>query len=230
MAHAVDNALLSRIDEISLGPRNKQWHAAMKATQWRISADRERFTVRSWRETEGEDLQIRRAKLVAAVLDGIGINIHPFDEIVGRPTPWVIGCCTAIDVNGDYIPGLTEGRDIELTMDAQTSIDAEAAGILREAVATFGGSTMREATYKAWRALVGDWAENAEAAKLKDPTLDAAITGQSTSTLSWAKILDTGLRGYIDEASAHIDTFIRNKETDINMLYFWLARDVSISS
>jgi formate C-acetyltransferase len=221
MAHTVDNELLSRIDGLTLSSRNKEWHTAMKAAPWRLFADRERWTVKSWRETEGEDLQIRRAKLVASVLDNIEINIHAFDEIVGRPTPWVIGCCTAIDANGDYIKGLLDGGDVKLTMDARTSVDAGAAGILREAIETFGGNTMREATYKAWRQLVGDWAENAEAAKLKDPTLDAAITGQSTSTLSWGKILKVGLRGYIEEAESHIDSFIENKETDINKLYFW---------
>ena len=220
MAMKINHALLAQIDKLELSRRNQDWHAAMKAAPWRLSADRERWTVKSWRETEGEDLQIRRAKLVACVLDEIEINIHPFDEIVGRPTPWVIGCCSAIDMNGDYIQGLADGG-VDLTMDARTFVDAESAAILREAVDTFKGTTMREATVKAWQALVGDWADDAEAAKLKDPSLDAAITGQSTSTLSWPKILRVGLRGYIEEAEAHIARFIERKETDINRLYFW---------
>ncbi|MDR2354798.1 MAG: hypothetical protein LBE16_01245, partial [Clostridiales Family XIII bacterium] len=61
----------------------------------------------------------------------------------------------------------------------------------------------------------------AEAAKLKDPSLDAAITGQSTSTLSWSKILRVGLRGYIDECERHIAEFNARGETEIDKIYFW---------
>lgn len=217
----INEALLKRIDGLKLSQRNSDWRNAVKAAPWRISADREQWTVKSWTQTEDEDIQIRRAKLVAAVLDGIEINIHPFDEIVGRPTPWVIGCCTAIDVNGDYIPGLLSDNEIDLTMGAHTSINGESAAILRRAVEVFGGKTMREATTEAWRQLVGEWAENAEAAKLKDPSLDAAITGQSTSVLSWRKILRVGLYGYLEEAKAHINEFLRKKDSDIGKFYFW---------
>ena len=230
MPETIDRGVLERIDALELSPRNIEWHRAMKSAPWRLCADRERWTVKSWRETEGEDLQIRRAKLVARVLDEIEINIHPFDEIVGRPTPWVIGCCTAIDVNGDYIPGISGGGSVNLTLDANANIDAESAAILLEAVDTFKGKTMREATEKAWRELVGDWSDDAQAAKLKDPSLDAAITGQSTSTLSWSKILRVGLRGYIEEAKMQIGRFIEQKATDINKVYFWQSAIITLEA
>ena len=76
-------------------------------------------------------------------------------------------------------------------------------------------------TYKAWEALVGSWAKDAEDAKLKDPSLDAAITGQSTSLLSWQKILRVGLKGYIKECQEHIDAYIAAGGTDIDKIYFW---------
>ena len=106
MANTIRRELLDRIDRLGLTPRNLAWRKAMKEAGWRISADRERWTVQSWRETEGEDLELRRAKLLACVLDNLTIAIHPFDEIVGRPTPWIIGCQTSFDVCGDYIPGI----------------------------------------------------------------------------------------------------------------------------
>ncbi|MDR1822180.1 MAG: hypothetical protein LBQ91_07075 [Oscillospiraceae bacterium] len=220
MANKIDSELLARIDELKLSRRNSEWRQAMKSAPWRVYADRERWTVKSWRETEGEDLQLRRAKLVACVLDNLEIKIHPFDEIVGRPTPGVIGCCTAIDVGGDYIPGLTEG-EIGLTMDAHAAISPEDAAILRQSVSVFSGHTMREATYRAWEQLVGSWARDAESAKLKDPSLDVSITAQSTSTLLWSKILRVGLRGYIDECRAKIEDYLAGNGTDVNKIYFW---------
>ena len=224
MAHTIDRALLDRIDKLELSERNKAWRAAMKAAGWRVSADREQWTVRSWRETEGEDLEIRRAKLLACVLDNLTIAILPFDEIVGRPTPWVIGCQTAFDVCGDYIPGIwNDSGDFAATLDASVHIDRAGLETLRESARLFRHRNLPEMTYKAWETLVGSWVKDVEEAKLKDPTLDAAITAQSTSVLSWAKILRVGLRGYIDECRAHIRAAREAGETNIDRFYFWEA-------
>ncbi|MDR2605824.1 MAG: hypothetical protein LBC38_00905 [Oscillospiraceae bacterium] len=222
MAKTVDSSLFERIDKLTLSANNERWRAAMKASDWVIYPEREKWTVKSWRETEGEDIQIRRAKLVAAVLDHIEIKIHDFDEIVGRPTPGVIGCATSIDVCGDYMPAIwNDTGTVDATMDASVTMDMESIELLRESARTFGGRSAQEMTYKAWEQAVGDWAKNAEAAKLKDPSLDSAIYGQSTSVLSWRKILSVGLSGYIAECRAKIEEFRRGGDTDINRLYFW---------
>ena len=224
MAYAVDKALLDRIDGLELSERNKTWRAEMKAAGWRVSADREKWTVKSWRETEGEDLEIRRAKLLACVLDNLTIAIHPYDEIVGRPTPWVIGCQTAFDVCGDYVPGIwNDSGDFAATLDASVHIDREGLETLREGARTFKHRNFPEMTYKAWETLVGSWVKDVEEAKLKDPTLDACISPHSTSVLSWAKIIRVGLKGYIAECREHIEEAKAAGETDMRRFYFWEA-------
>jgi formate C-acetyltransferase len=196
----------------------------MKAAPWKLFPDRERWTVKSWNETEGEDIQLRRAKLLKEILDNVTINILPFDQVVGRLTPTVIGCATAIDVSGDYIPDLwNDDGQIGMSLDASVALEKDELEILRTSVRTFAGKTAPEMTYKAWHELVGDWARDAEAAKLKDPTLDTAIFGQVTSTLNWEKILRVGLRGYINEAKANIDRFIADQRKDVDCVYFWRA-------
>ena len=52
-------------------------------------------------------------------------------------------------------------------------------------------------------------------------TLDVGIYGQCTSVLMWEKILNKGLRGFIDDAKARIENFKKNHETAIDKLYFW---------
>ncbi len=223
--------LLEKIDRLELSARNRAWRAAMKAAGWRVSPDRERWTVKSWKETEGEDLEIRRAKLLACILDNLTIAIQPYDEIVGRPTPWVIGCQTSFDVCGDYIPGIwDDSGDFAATLDASVHIDAEGLEILRESARLFRGKTMPEMTYKAWEALVGSWEKDAEASKLKDPSLDSAITGQSTSVLHWDKILEVGLRGYIEQCRQHIEAARTAMETDIRKIYFWEASIICLEA
>jgi formate C-acetyltransferase len=218
----INTKLLGRIDALELSERNQQWKQAMYASGWKLFADREKWTVASWHETEGEDIQVRRAKLFKKIVENIEIRIHDYDLIVGRLTPGVIGCATAFDVCGDYIPDIwKDTAELSITMDANVGMDPESIEILRNSAREFRGKTAPERTYKAWEAVVGSWIKEAEAAKLKDPTLDSGIFGQTTSVLMWEKILGKGLRGFIHESQEHIDAFIANRETDIDKLYFW---------
>ncbi len=218
----VNTELLNRIDALPLSERNQQWKKTMKASGWKLFADREKWTVASWRETEGEDIQIRRARLFKKIVEKIEIRIHDYDVIVGRLTPSVIGCTTAFDVCGDYIPDIwKDSNELNISLNANVGMDPESIEVLRNSASEFRGKTAPEMTYKAWEAVVGSWIKDAEAAKLKDPTLDSGIFGQVTSVLMWKKIIGKGLRSFINEAQDHIDAFIANRETDIDKLYFW---------
>ena len=222
--YEIDHSLLERIDKLELSERNRQWREEVRKAPWRVYADRERWTVASWKETEGEDLEIRRAKLLKKVMENVQIAIHPFDEIVGRPTVSVIGCQTAFDVCGDYVKDIwDESGVIGVTLDASATLSQEDLQILREAATIFNPISLPAKTYKAWEELVGSWAVDAEAAKLKDPGLQDGITPQTTSTFIWDKILKIGLKGYIQECREHLDNYIANQGTDINKIYFWKA-------
>jgi formate C-acetyltransferase len=218
----IDEDLLRRIDALELDDRILAWRKAMRAAPWKLHAEREKYTVESWRATEGEDIQLRRAKLVKNILDNVKIAILDFDVIVGRSTPTVIGCCTSIDVCGDYIPDLREDKnEVNLTMNANASLDEESLRILRESVRVFGGKTAPEMANKAWADVLGDWPKDTTDAKVKDPTLDAGIFGQVTSVPMWGKLLSKGLRSVIEEAQGHIDAFRETQSTDIDKFYFW---------
>jgi len=221
MASEIKQELLTEIDRLTLSPANQAWRSAMKSAPWCLHADRERWTVASWEETEGQDLELRRAKLLEKILQNLTITILPFDLIAGRVTPTVIGCITAMDISDDYIPAIWNDDEVDLTMDASVELDHESLEVLRKAARTFAGKTAPEMTTKAWEAAFGDWEKNAEAAKLKDPSIDAAVFGQVTTALDWPKILRVGLKGYIAEAEAHIARFRQNNDTNINRLYFW---------
>lgn len=218
----VNNEILERIDELTLSERIQQWKKAVQSSEWKLFPDREKWTVKSWCETEGEDIQIRRAKLLKKILENIEIRIQDYDVIVGRLTPSVIGCATAFDISGDYIPGLwSDKAELNITMDANVGLDSESIEALRNSARLFSGKTAPDMTYKAWDELVGSWVKDVEQAKIKDPTLDVGIFAQCTSVLQWEKILNNGIRSFIDDAQTHIDEFTRNQEADIDKLYFW---------
>ncbi|MDR0310097.1 MAG: hypothetical protein LBJ21_00780 [Acidobacteriota bacterium] len=218
----INMQLLDKIDALRLGENILAWKSAMKAAGWKLYAEREKWTVASWRETEGLDIQLRRALLFKKVVENVKIRIHGFDRIAGRLTPGIIGCMTSIDVCGDYIPGIWKDSDaLKITMDASVGMNRESVELLRESARTFRGKTAPDMTYKAWEAVVGGWIKDAEAAKLKDPTLDSGIFGQVTSVLMWEKIIGKGLRSVIEEAEGRIAAFIEKQESDIDRLYFW---------
>ena len=229
--YEIDRALLEQIDKLELSERNIAWRKAMKAAPWRVYVERERLALRSWRETEGEDLELRIAKMLQTVMAGVPIKIHPFDEIVGRPTTGVIGCQTAVNVCGDYIHDIwNDDGVIGVTLDASAILNKEELEVLREAVRTFEPICMPKRTYDAWHELVGDWAKEAEAAKLKDPGLQNGITGQSTSTLDWPNILPAGLKEYIRRCQSRIDDYIASGGTDVNRVYFWRAAIITLQA
>ena len=218
----INTDLLEQIDKIELSPRLQQWKAAVKASDWALFADREKWTVASWLETEGEDLQIRRAKLFKSIVENVEIKILDNDVIVGRLTPSVIGCATAFDISGDYIRDIwKDDAQLHVTMDANVGLDAESLEILRKSARLFRGKTAPEMTYKAWEAIVGSWAKDVEKAKLKDPTLDTGLFGQCSSVLMWDTLLKDGLRSLVNEAEGRIQAFTANRETDVDKLYFW---------
>ncbi|MFC2004446.1 glycyl radical protein [Chloroflexota bacterium] len=64
-----------------------------------ICCERSRLVTESWRETEGEPLDIRRAKLFRRVLQGISIVIRDGELIVGSQTKYVRGASPAVDFN-----------------------------------------------------------------------------------------------------------------------------------
>ena len=218
----VNEKLLGEIEEIELSPRNRAWREAVRSAGWRIHGDRQRLALESWRETEGEDLELRRAKLLEKVLEELPIDILPFDLIAGRATPTVLGCQTAMDICGDYIPAIwkDDGR-VDATMDASVLLDEETLAILREAALEFRGKTAPDLSYKAWEAVCGSLGRDLEDAKLKDPSLDAAVFGQVTTAFNWDKILAVGLPGYIAEAEARLAEFRAGTDTDVSKAYFW---------
>ena len=66
-----DEAMLKRIDNVQLGDRLFQLKDAMFSAPRIISVDRARLAMESWKDTEGEDIELRRAKLFKKVLGGV---------------------------------------------------------------------------------------------------------------------------------------------------------------
>lgn len=214
-----DKGLLKKIDDLQLSERLFQLKDAMFSAPRMISVERARLAMESWKETEGEDIELRRARLFRKVLEGAPIAIHDIDIIVGRETEHLIGAPVFVDETGDCIPGLwDEGDSLSRAMVFQAKEDK---GVLRECSRFFAGKTAPDHVKDTWYSVVGDWAKDISDAKGADPTPDSGYFPGVTNRAMWEKVLSKGMRGLIEEAQAGLQRFKEMKETDVNKLYFW---------
>ncbi len=220
-ASSLDEGLLRRIDELQLSERLFRLKDAMFSAGRKISVDRARLAMRSWMESEGEDIEIRRAKLFKDILEGVPIAIYDFDMIVGRETEHLVGAPVFVDQTGDVIPGLWEESDTPDNRGLFGALSKEEREVLRECSRFFAGKTAPDHVKKAWHSLVGTWAQDITDAKGSDPTPDSGYFPGITCRGMWEKILARGMRGLIEEAEAGIRRCKEMKEIDINKFYFW---------
>lgn len=101
MAWKVDEDILRQIDALELGGRLAEWRRAMKEAGYAFYPDREILFMESWKQTEGLDIELRRAHAFAHICENIPISILPWELIVGKATTGVVGAIPAIDVHGD---------------------------------------------------------------------------------------------------------------------------------
>lgn len=220
----IDETLLSKIDAAALDEQRLAWKAAVKAAPYKLHTDRQKYATESWKMTEGEDIEIRRAKLFEHVVKNIKLSILDFDYIVGRMGPTVVGAYTAIDTCGDYLDGIwADDGKIQFSMNNDSQITEEDLEILRDAARTFGGHSPADMGNKVWEDILGTWPQDILAARLKDPPLNTGNFGNSTNTVDFKKLLTKGLRYFIDEAQGHIDDFVENQRQDPHKFYFWKA-------
>jgi len=219
-----DEALLGRIDCLPLNERLFQLKDAMFSAPRVISVDRARLAMESWQETEGEDIELRRARLFKKVLENVPIAIHDFDILVGRETEHLIGAPVFLDETGNSIPGLwNEGNSLSRWMVFRGNNVKEEKSILRESARFFDDKTAPDHVNEAWSSVVGTWAHDITEAKGAEPTPDSGYFPGVTCRGMWEKLLSKGMRGLIEEAETGLRRFQEMKETDVNKLYFWQA-------
>jgi pyruvate formate-lyase/glycerol dehydratase family glycyl radical enzyme len=82
-----------------LTDRVKKRKDAVQAAQLHVCSERSRLVTESWKETEGQPLRIRRAKLFQHMLQGLSIGIRDGELIVGAQSKYIRGASPCIDFN-----------------------------------------------------------------------------------------------------------------------------------
>ena len=92
----------NQVDSINcLTPRVNALVDLRKNSIEHICCERSRIVTNSWKETDGENIDIRRAKLFKKIMEENPIAIWPGELIVGTQSKYPFGASPYVDFNPD---------------------------------------------------------------------------------------------------------------------------------
>ncbi len=217
----LEEGLLSRIDHVELSDRLKHFKEMFYERQPGIASERVTLAMQSCKETEGDPLDIRSAKKLKKIAEGIPVVIHPGELLVGSYTKYYRGADPHCDFDGSYLEALMAEGTITLGGPMwEGAITPEDRQALVEALKFFKGKTCVEKVMATVDAATDGWYSDA---------VEAGFIMPETQWSMWmdrpnfAKVFAVGLRGIIREAEERIKQFIENREFDVEKLFFWQA-------
>ena len=220
---------LEKIDDISkviaLTERVKKRKNEYLAATPHFDSERSRFATESWKESEGEPIDIRRAKLFKKIMEKIPVVIKAGELIVGSQTKYIRGAGPAVDWDPKYSFDLT-GAD-RPTLSSLVKIgkisDTEKKSLLEDANYWKGKSPV-DAIAKVRREIFGDQIEDLiEARVLTVP--DKRPHGARVPNIE--KVIKQGLNAIIADARDRLQKLSFSKKDAIKKYYFLQAVIIS---
>lgn len=215
----VDHKLLDRIDGIRLSERLERLRERYFSETPRVCGERAKLISKVWRETQGDPIEIRRAKLIKRVLEEFPTFIFDDELTVGSWGKYFRAANPSIDWDAEYFPQVKVDEGV-VTFGGPaergffTKEDWEAC---LEAMAAFKGETAAEKVREFRRLIWGDWYEDLVEAR---GTLRFEAIPVIPARPKWETILEKGLKGIIEEAKERLRLLKELKEDDPEKLYF----------
>lgn len=222
---AVDLSLLKSIDGLTPSKRLLSLRKRFFDEGRHVASERARLAMESWKETEGDTLQLRHARKLKKILEGVPVVIFPGELLVGSQTKYFRGGNPQCDYDGSLLGKLmAEGR-ITLggpeVVGIHTDIDWK---VLAEAAEYFKGKTAADAVKETRHAVMGDWYDDlADAGGVQRSEGYPAFVGVPY----FEKILNIGLRGIINQCESQIYRFKEARGEDLEALEFWQSAIIS---
>ena len=106
----------------------------------RVDSTRSRLATEAWKETVGEHIYIRRAKVFARICEGMAANIFDDELIVGNQTRFLHGVSLALDWSVEAAEELRAGmRNVARGEAVQCIVSDEDLKIIEEDLAYWKG-------------------------------------------------------------------------------------------
>ncbi|MBI4331665.1 MAG: hypothetical protein HY673_10335 [Chloroflexi bacterium] len=225
----VDSGLLDKIDRLELSQRAARLREEYFGCKPGVAGERARLAMASWKETEGEPIDLRSARLLKRVLEGMPVVIFRGQMLVGSETKYFRGANPHVDYDGSYLTPLLKEVPGTVTLGGPVErgvISREDYATLIEAINFWKGKTTAEKCREVAKAAMGSWYDDLVEAG-GQPYESRANT---PSILNNERLVNEGLGSVIAEAEKHIQEWVDRKEDDVEKLYFWQAAIIALQS
>jgi len=220
--HEIDHKLLKQIDIIQLNERLKSLKKRYLGTTPKLASERETYYIQSWRDTEGQPIQLRIARAVKKVLENIPTPIFDNELVVGSITRFFRGSYAMINYDsGLILELLAEAEKGEITMGGVNvlgRLDPKDERALRENSAFFKGKTNRELEEQVCRTLWGSWHDDVTEAR-GQAAYHYAPPGYGITY--YDEVFEKGIKGIITDVREKLAQAEAMGVDDPERLWFW---------
>ncbi|MBI2957653.1 MAG: hypothetical protein HYY32_02300 [Chloroflexi bacterium] len=219
---AVNEGLLRQIDGIRLSPRLRAEREQFFAHELEITSDRAVLAMESWKETQGDVLDVRWARLVEKWAARLPIVIFKDQLVVGNQTKLFRGADPWVEYDAPNVVEVMEKdkRQIRTSAARVSGCEDEVWEAIEETVRFFLGNTPVDAMFRSLAALYGDWPEELEKAR---GTIRQGKYNLTPPTPDWRKLLVEGLHGVRQAAETGIERIRMGVEPEARKAWFWQA-------
>ncbi|MFC1958149.1 pyruvate formate lyase family protein [Chloroflexota bacterium] len=220
--YEINHRLLEMIDNIPLNERLKGLKERYLDTMPRLASERGTYYAQSWRETEGQPIQLRIAKAVKKVLENIPTPIFENELVVGSITKYFRGSYAMINYDSnlilDLLPETQKGKITMGGLNVIGVLDEKDEQALLENSKFFKGKTNRDIEDQVCRAVWGSWQDDVTEARGQAP-YHYAPPGYGITY--YDEVFAKGLKGIIEEAQKRLDSAGETGVEDPEKIWFW---------
>ena len=186
-----------------LTDRVKKRREEYRAAKDHICAERSRLVTQSWKETEGEPVVLRRAKLFRKIMEGLSIVIRDGELIVGSQTKYIRGASPYIDFSPKTVFEIlsaqkptTRGEVVEAVL-----TDEDRKNLLADAE-YWKGKSPGEVLTRQVEEIFGEQLDDYRKAHI---LMWHSEVSSTTRTIDYEKVINRGLNGVLAEIREELD-------------------------
>ncbi|MFC1970483.1 pyruvate formate lyase family protein [Chloroflexota bacterium] len=218
LAEDVSTELLDAINRIELPERLRRMRERYFSEWPKADGERAKLAADSWKETVGQPLPVRRARLLQNILENISVTIFDDEMTVGSISKYLRGANPSLDYDSQMLaPVMEDKKTLTFGGPVETGlITDEDQKNCSECAETFKGQTGAEKVAEFGRSAFGSWYDDLLEAK---GTLSIYGIPPLPCTPKWEIVFEKGLRGIIEEVRARINA-IEGTEDDPEKFFF----------
>ncbi len=220
--YEVDRSLLDKIDNIELNNRLGTLKERYLDMVPRLASERGTYYAESWRETEGQPIQLRIARAVKHFLENIPTPVFEDELVVGSLTKYYRGSYAMITYDSNLILDLLpKSEDGKITMGGLNVIgdfDEDEKKALLENSLYFQGKTNADIETQVCRAVFGTWQDDVTEAR-GQAAYHYAPPGYGITY--YDEVFSKGLKCIIKEVRERLDRAEENGIEDPEQIWFW---------